>query len=410
MHRAFILFSFFLPSTCLPGQYGPLLEPADYFAPEEIARASTAKDLNYLYEEEKNIFLYTNLARTCPRKFYKLYESYVMLKYGEPKLTSNRYYTTLTETLKEMKAVDVLSPDTRMYKLAECWAIESGEKGVIGHDRKLCEAGYAGENCAYGYHTGLDNVMALLIDEGIKNLGHRKNMLREDYKGLGVAIRKHKSYRFCAVQDFAFTNDKLRRRDSIRRVEEIEIIKDQALRREERTNEFHVLMGKWTEEERARADASRSLKYLNTFEKDIYFYINLMRLYPKKFKSLIWDNGPFFDQVPEDQVDVHQNDKYKKIAQWLTSVSPLKPQIPGKDEVSAGRCVAKRYTRSGNPTGCLSDFGSSWRIHGFYGENDYKDIINILLTPEDFEDIFMDDAIITIHKFDSYQVKVFVKE
>ncbi|MCZ6692800.1 MAG: CAP domain-containing protein, partial [Bacteroidetes bacterium] len=60
-----------------------------------------------------------------------------------------------------------------------------------------------GENCAYGLYSPLDIVMGLLIDEGVSDLGHRKNILNPDYKVIGVAIRPHKSYGTNCVQDFA---------------------------------------------------------------------------------------------------------------------------------------------------------------------------------------------------------------
>ena len=62
------------------------------------------------------------------------------------------------------------------------------------------------ENCSYGYQDALSIVITLLIDDGIKDLGHRKNILNESYNSVGVAIRPHKKYRVNCVIDFGNQN------------------------------------------------------------------------------------------------------------------------------------------------------------------------------------------------------------
>ena len=61
---------------------------------------------------------------------------------------------------------------------------------------------HVGENCSYGYDQAIDIVLTLMIDEGIKDVGHRKNILSEDFNSVGVAIRPHKNYRINCVIDF----------------------------------------------------------------------------------------------------------------------------------------------------------------------------------------------------------------
>ena len=61
---------------------------------------------------------------------------------------------------------------------------------------------HVGENCSYGYERAIDIVISLLIDKGIKNLGHRNNILSPDFNSIGVAIRPHKTYRVNCVMDF----------------------------------------------------------------------------------------------------------------------------------------------------------------------------------------------------------------
>ena len=60
-----------------------------------------------------------------------------------------------------------------------------------------------GENCAYGHEDGATNVIQLLIDDGVVNRGHRKNILNPEYSVAGIAIYKHKTYKWNCVHDYA---------------------------------------------------------------------------------------------------------------------------------------------------------------------------------------------------------------
>jgi len=51
------------------------------------------------------------------------------------------------------------------------------------------------ENMTFGPATPHDVVAALLIDDGITDRGHRKNLLDPDVKVIGIACAAHKSYR-----------------------------------------------------------------------------------------------------------------------------------------------------------------------------------------------------------------------
>ena len=51
------------------------------------------------------------------------------------------------------------------------------------------------ENMTFGPATPHDVVAALLVDDGISDRGHRKNLLDPDVKVVGIACGAHKSYR-----------------------------------------------------------------------------------------------------------------------------------------------------------------------------------------------------------------------
>ena len=104
----------------------------------------------------------------------------------------------------------MLIPEPDLTAIAMGHAIESGKTGHTGHkDFKQRFEPYmgnpyqhVGENCSYGYDTAIDIVITLLIDEGIKDVGHRKNILNESFNSVGVSIRPHKRYRNNCVIDF----------------------------------------------------------------------------------------------------------------------------------------------------------------------------------------------------------------
>ena len=90
----------------------------------------------------------------------------------------------------------------KLFTAAQCWALESGAKGIIGHDRLKCAYGYWAECCDYGSNRAIDIVLSLLIDEGVPDLGHRKIILYGAYQDVGISIQPHAKYRNCTVIDF----------------------------------------------------------------------------------------------------------------------------------------------------------------------------------------------------------------
>jgi hypothetical protein len=394
MNRLLLLGLFLIVLDC-PGQTEDYLS---HFTEFEINTANTAKNAEYLIQAEKDIFLYNNLARMYPRKFYNLYKEFVLeSSYKAEMFTTDHYYTTLTTELLNRPPAGPLLPDLQMFELAECWALESGAKGIVGHDRIECEGGFWAENCSYGYSDGLDIVMQLLIDHSVESLGHRKNMLNASYKGLGVAVRSHKGYRFCAVQDFTYTNDVIRAEDEVKKQEAAAQQKEEDRKMEIRSGEFDIAMDKWTNEEKSNADICRSLTYLNDLEKDFYFYANLIRLYPKKFKEVLWDKGPYFDQLLVDlQAGLHQEAGYKSIANYLKTAPPGSALVPNETATEKGRCVMKAWSSgSSNISSCLNGSGS-WQIQSYYADDDYHDIMKFLMDAKTFNALFNQQTTILI--------------
>jgi uncharacterized protein YkwD len=181
--------------------------PWDDWAPEVIGELHTASEVSYLNEEEKKVILFMNMARHDGPLFARtILEAYVK----ENQVKNSSYLRSLRKDLNLTKGLQPLQPERDLTAVAQGHALKSGQKGRVGHQdfnkrfEPLLGNPYTqvGENCSYGFESAIEIVLSLLIDEGVKNKGHRQNILSEDFNSIGVAIRPHKTYRVNCVMDF----------------------------------------------------------------------------------------------------------------------------------------------------------------------------------------------------------------
>jgi len=171
-----------------------------------INKANTAKGEAYLNNKEKQVIFYLNLVRMDPKLFSETY----LKKYLDSTKEQNSYSRSLKKTLDKTASMEPLTPQNDLYMMAKAHAIKLGKEGKTGHGnfservKKIKDnySGYLGENCDYGEHSALEIVMRLLIDDGIKDLGHRENILDSKYHNIGTAIESHKRYKSNCVMDF----------------------------------------------------------------------------------------------------------------------------------------------------------------------------------------------------------------
>ena len=155
---------------------------------------------------ERELLDLVNYCRTSPEEFairiaIPYIESHNLKQLSESK--------SLIRALKKQKPLNPLTHTDDLYTMATEYATEMGKKGFSGHrnyssrfKQNSVKYTYTGENCSYGYDTPVDILMQLLIDQGVPDYGHRKNLLSHQFNYIGIAIQPHKKTTWTCVMNF----------------------------------------------------------------------------------------------------------------------------------------------------------------------------------------------------------------
>lgn len=167
-----------------------------FFSDDIVKIASDVKNLKMYSPEEKEIFLWTNLARMAPKEFALMVDDYISNSDFYEK--NNPYVLSLKKDLLKATSIQVpFKTHPTLKKVALSHAEYGKRTGQYGHqnvqkrymivNKEMNHLTYA-ENCGYHDENALDAFMSLLIDEGIRDVGHRKNILNPHLTHMGVAI------------------------------------------------------------------------------------------------------------------------------------------------------------------------------------------------------------------------------
>jgi hypothetical protein len=175
------------------------------------SEGNSAKDVTYMNEEEKQVVYYCNLVRMNPSLFG---ETYLKAYLDTARPFREKWVRSLQKDLRSGTPLSILFPAEDLAREARDHAADMGKSGKAGHNRSSGKSfkfrmqrfkdaySSVGENCDYVNNKALSIVMSLLIDEGIEDLGHRKNILSRDFHFIGVSIKPHRKYGFNCVMDF----------------------------------------------------------------------------------------------------------------------------------------------------------------------------------------------------------------
>jgi len=194
---------------------------------ENNKHLNTAANTTYLSSLEKEVVYEINLFRNNPAKYAKEYiaplakhyEGKVLHYPGEQiAIRTHEGIRALQECVRELKKaspIGIMNPNVSLTKAARDHQKDQSKTGKTGHtgsdrsDLKERIERYGewqhriAENIAYGNSSARQIIIFLLVDDGVKSRGHRKNLLHPDFKTVGIACGNHPVYRTMCVMDFA---------------------------------------------------------------------------------------------------------------------------------------------------------------------------------------------------------------
>jgi uncharacterized protein YkwD len=194
--------------------------------PNSASPLNTAANASYLSPLEKEIVYEINLFRSNPAQYAEKYIAPLAKNYhknilqypGDKPIKTVEGVKALHECVRELKNATpkpILYPNIALTKAADDHCRDqskSGRTGHIGSDKSTLKTRIErygkwnvriAENIAYGNTSARQMVIFLLIDDNVKNRGHRINMLNPDFKLIGVSTATHPEYLTMCVMDFA---------------------------------------------------------------------------------------------------------------------------------------------------------------------------------------------------------------
>jgi hypothetical protein len=192
----------------------------------DVQGLSTGSDADYLSDLEKEVLLHLNMARTNPARYAaEFLDPRLQYFYGElyrepgrPILITLEGREAVEDCISDMRDRDSMEPLQPSSELAMA-AIDhagdlslTGETGHVGSDgsqfsQRIERYGQwlntIGEVISYGPVTGREIVLGLLIDDGVEDDSHRRNVLNPAFGLAGISVRDHEAFGNVCVIDFA---------------------------------------------------------------------------------------------------------------------------------------------------------------------------------------------------------------
>jgi len=186
----------------------------DHVMKTEIQEAlDTLKAYQSLSEIEKEAVYWINFVRLYPKQYNTEIVKPFLEQFPEVK---SSYAQSLTEQLNNISPASLVLPVIKLNNIARKHAGDLGNTGHhISHNsssgtsfqKRMNDGGIfscISENIYEGKPRPLQTILFLLIDHGVPNLGHRKNILDKNMHSIGVAYHpiKGKKEMYYAVQNF----------------------------------------------------------------------------------------------------------------------------------------------------------------------------------------------------------------
>jgi len=190
-----------------------------------LTQSNKTSKVTYLSSLEKAVVNEMNLARTSPKEYLSLleelkkyYDGKLLRLPGETPILTKEGTSAVVEairSLRSQKPVSPLSPSKGMTLGAKDHIRDLRTSGASQHkgsdgsqtwdrvNRYGTWQKIIGENISCGHNKARNIVMTLMIDDGVPDRGHRKNIFNPDFRVVGVAYGDHPAYRTICVITFA---------------------------------------------------------------------------------------------------------------------------------------------------------------------------------------------------------------
>jgi uncharacterized protein YkwD len=190
------------------------------------AELNSAKNAAYLDRLEQEVIHELNKVRSNPKRYAEEYLEELTATFsgklytypGQNTVKSNEGIAPLIEcinVLKTKEPMPTLKPSEGLTKATEDLLKDQQKYGGIGHithngetpqkriekygEWDVCSA----EDITYGSFEARQIVIALLIDDGVPERSHRKNILNPCLRFAGVNYGSHPNYQSMCVIDYA---------------------------------------------------------------------------------------------------------------------------------------------------------------------------------------------------------------
>lgn len=175
-------------------------------------RLVESKSFADLSVKEQEFFYWTNFMRMNPAHFEETVLQEFLKQFPEANSPDSK---SLSAELKKAQInLPFLDPDHGLLIMASTHAADlMGRNAVISHQsssgkdfvQRIREAGKyrcGAENVFVGTPEALEALILLLIDKGVRDKGHRKNLLDASFTLMGVSFKEMNNRKAVLVQDF----------------------------------------------------------------------------------------------------------------------------------------------------------------------------------------------------------------
>ena len=172
---------------------------------------------------KREVIIESNRIRTNPKAYIPILEEYLNNFDGNLLTLPDKHeileteegpkaYKEAIEFLKNQKPINAIEFDEEASKAAQDYSkfLSNSKEDQVENENqieqrveKYLDYDYSiSENIDFGGSSGVEVIVNLLVDDGVKNRTHRDNLFSDKFEYYGVAVFEHPEYDYCTVIDY----------------------------------------------------------------------------------------------------------------------------------------------------------------------------------------------------------------